>query len=225
MNVQSSLPVFASYQNLILDDGRSHRLAVTQFRIRNVALPDHGARLRIQGHELGIKGSNINEVAENLDAAVVGTAAVSRYRSHLVIIVPELYAGFCIKRIDMAERRRHIHDAVDDDRRRLQRFLDIGLEDPGDVQALYGVAVDLLGRMKSRLGIIAIGQKKIVDVLVCCVELLLSNRRNRCLARRRLGFLLGFLRTDGPREQSSHAEQCGASNRKSIHVSAPNYYC
>ncbi len=117
-----------------------------------------------------------------------------------MIIVPELCAGFSVERIDMAERRRHIHDAVDDDRRSLQRFLDIGLENPRDVQIFHILAQDLPGRMKACLCIIAVGQQKITGTLVCRVELLLSNRRNHCLARRRLGFLLSFLRAAGPCE-------------------------
>ena len=96
----------------------------------------------------------------------------------------------------MAERGRHIHHAVDDDRRGLQRFLDVGLEDPGDVQVLDVVAIDLLGGIKARLGVIAVGQQKIVGVLVGGVELLLGDRRNLRLARCRLGFLFGLLRVD-----------------------------
>src|ERR1700761_1085420 len=122
----------------------------------------------------------------------------------------------------MTERRRHVHDSVDDDRRSLERFLDVGLEDPCDVQPLDVVAVDLLGGIKTCLGVVTVGQQKVGRTLVGCVELLLSNWRNLRLVRPRLGFLLDFLRTGGRREQADSTAQCGASNRKSIHVSAPN---
>jgi hypothetical protein len=123
--------------------------------------------------------------------------------------VPELYAGFSVKRIDVAERRRHKHDSIDNDGRSLQRFLDVRLEDPRDVQVLYVVAPDLSGGMKARLGIISVCQKKIIDVLVCRVELLLSDRRNHCLARGRLGFLFRLLRADGSYQETSNPRQNG----------------
>src|ERR1035437_3811999 len=141
-----------SDQNLVLDHRWRHRLAISELRIRDIALPDYSACFCVQSHQFGVKRGKIDEVAENLDAAIVWTTAVSRYWSHLVIIVPELYARFGVKRINMAERRRHIHDAIDDNRRSLKRFLDVRLEDPGDVQILHVVAPDLPGRMKARLG-------------------------------------------------------------------------
>src|ERR1700722_10761901 len=81
-----------SNQNLVLDDGWSHGLAIPELRIRNVGFPDDIAGLCIQRHQLGIQRAEIDEIAEHLDAAIVGTAAVRRHRSHLVIVVPELYA-------------------------------------------------------------------------------------------------------------------------------------
>src|SRR6266436_3401660 len=109
--------------------------------------------------------------------------------------MPELGAGLGVERIDVAERRRHIHDAVDNNRRSLQRLLDVGLENPRDVKVLDVTALNLSGRMKARLRIIAVRQQKIIDALVCRVELTLTYWRNHCRARCRLGFLLGLLRT------------------------------
>ena len=185
-----------SDQNLVLDHGRRHRLAVSELGIRDVGLPDDVAGLCIQRHELGVERGKIDAVAENLDAAIVGTAAIGRYRPHLVTVVPELRAGLGVKRVDMAERRRHKHDAVDDDRRSLQQFLDVGLEDPGDVQVLYVVAIDLLGRDRSASGHNCRWSAENWLALVGCVELLLGNRRNICLTQHRLDFLLGFLLGD-----------------------------
>ena len=208
-------------QHLVLDDGRRHRLAVSSLRIRDVGLPGNLAGLGLQGHEFGIKRGDVDHIAENLDPAIVGTAAVGRDRSHLVIIVPELHAGLGVERVDMAERRRHIHDAIDDDRRSLQRFLDVGLEDPGDVQVLHVVAVDLFGRIKARLGIVAVGQQKIAGALVGLVELILSDRRNRGVARRRLGVLLDFLRAGGRCQKTDNAKQSSACKGIFTHVLPP----
>ncbi len=211
-------------QHLVLDDGRRHRLAVSGFRIRDVALPGYFAGLGLQGHQLGIKRGDVDHVAENLDAAIVGTAAVGRDRSHLVIIVPELHAGLGVERVDMAERRRHIHHAIDDDRRSLQQFLDVGLEDPCDVQILDVVAVDLLGRIKAGLGIVAVGQQKIAGARVGLVELILSDRRNGGVAGRRLGVLLDFLRAGERCQKTCNAKQCSAFKGIFTHGATPNCY-
>src|SRR3979411_2723229 len=109
----------------------------------------------------------------------------------------------------MAERRRHIPGAGDNDGRSLQRFLDVRLEDPRDVQVLYVVALDLSGGMKARLVIMCVCEEKIIDALVCGVELLLSNRRNHCLPRGRLGFLLRLLRVGGSYQKTSNPKQNG----------------
>jgi hypothetical protein len=58
----------------------------------------------------------------------------------------------------MAERGRHIHDTVDHDRGSLKRLLDVGLEDPGDMQFLDIDTSDLLGRVEARLRKLAVGQ-------------------------------------------------------------------
>ncbi len=159
-------------QDLVLDHGRRHRLAIAEFGIGNVGDPDDLARLGVQRDQLGIERREIDLVVKNLDAAIVRAAAENRDRPHLVIVVPELLAGLGVKRVDMAERGRHIHHAIDDDRRRLERFLDVGLEDPGDMQALDVVAIDLLGGIKTRLGVIAVGEQKILEflsaALSCC---------------------------------------------------------
>jgi hypothetical protein len=111
-----------------------------------------------------------------------------------VIIVPEHFARLGVERIDVAERRCHKHDPVDHDWRRFQGFLDVGLENPCDVQVLHVVPVDLLCGVKARLGIVAVGQQKIGRVLVCRIELILSDRGNLRLARDRPEILLDFLR-------------------------------
>ena len=95
---------------------------------------------------------------ENLDAAIIGTTAVSRHRTHLVLVVPNFCAGLGVEGVNMTERRRDIHDAVQDNGRSLKRFLDVGLENPRDVQVLHIVTVDVPRGVKARLGVIGVGQ-------------------------------------------------------------------
>ena len=204
-------------QNLVLDHGRRHRLAVAELGIGDVGHPDHFAGLGVQRDQLGIEGGEIDLVVENLDAAIVGAAAKGRDRSHLVSVVPELLAGLGVKRVDMAERRRHVHHAIDDDRRRLEQFLDVGLENPGDTQTLDVVAIDLLGGIETCLGVIAVGEQKILRVLVGRVELLLGDRRHLGVAERRFAFLLDLLAAGGSgqkRDASDHGNAC----RERFHV-------
>jgi hypothetical protein len=75
--------------------------------------------------------------------------------------------------------------------------------------------------MKARLRIVAVGQKKIIRALVCRVELVLRDRSNHRLARRRLGFLLNFLRADWSCQKTGNPEQSDACNSKSTHVLSP----
>ena len=53
----------------------------------------------------------------------------------LVLVMPDFLAGARIQRIDVVERGGDVHHAIDDDRRGFQRFLHIGLEDPGRAAA------------------------------------------------------------------------------------------
>ena len=116
----------------------------------------------------------------------------------------------------MAERGRDKHHAVNDDRRCLERFLDVGLEDPGDVQVLYIVAADLLARIEARLGIIAVGEQKIFGVLVRRVELLLGDRRNVGVPQHGFLLLLDFL-SNGDAGQQASADHRG-EGRKPFHI-------
>ena len=89
--------------------------------------------------------------------------------------MPEFGAGLGIERVDMAERCRREHRAVDNDRRRLHRFPHLGLENPGRTQFGDVAGVDLLARVKARLRVIAVRVKEIVGVLRSVIQLLLRD--------------------------------------------------
>jgi len=61
----------------------------------------------------------------------------------------------------VAERRGGEHHAIDHDRRGLQRLAHIGLEHPCDVQLFHVAGVDLLGRVKALLVVVAVGVQEI----------------------------------------------------------------
>jgi hypothetical protein len=100
-----------------------------------------------------------------------------------MLVVPQLFPGLGIERIDVIERGRDVHHAVDHDRGGLQRFLDLGLEDPGCVQLLHVRGIDLAVRIEALLGIVAVGVQKVVAVGGRLLEH--AGRGRRCRRGRR----------------------------------------
>ena len=131
-------------QDFAVDGGRRHRLAIAERGIGDLGLPHDAARLGVQRDELGIERSQIDLVVIDGHAAVVRAAAIGRDRTHGVLVVPIFLARLGVERIDMVERRRDIHDPVDDDRRRLLGLLHLRLEDPGGVKLADIRRIDLL---------------------------------------------------------------------------------
>ena len=76
----------------------------------------------------------------------------------------------------MVERGGDVHHPVDDDRRRLERLLHLGLEDPGRAQLADIRCVDLLARVVAGLIVIAVGMQEILFVASGGVELILRNK-------------------------------------------------
>jgi hypothetical protein len=87
--------------------------------------------------------------------------------------MPNLRSGLGVERVNVAERRGDVHDAVDDDRRRLERLFDLGGEDPGRMQMRDVAAVDLRVRIEARLIVVAVGVKEVRSVFGGAVQLLL----------------------------------------------------
>ena len=163
-------------QNLAVNGSRRHGLAVAQRGIGNVGLPRDGAGFGVERDQFGVEGGEIDLIVIDGDAAVVGAAAIGRDRTHGVLVVPIFLARLGVDRIDVVERRGDVHHAVDDDRRRLHRFLHFGLEDPGGVKLADVGCVDLLAREIAGLIVIAVGVKEVVRITGCGVKLFLRDR-------------------------------------------------
>ena len=103
--------------------------------------------------------------------------------------MPKFLARPRIKRIDMVERRREIHHAIDDDRRGFHRVLHFGLEYPGRAKIGDIADIDLLVRVVARLRVIAIRQQEIVAIAARAVEQILRDRCHISEFRRVLDFL------------------------------------
>ena len=168
-------------QNLAVDSGRRHGFAVAKLWIGDLGFPNQTTGLGVESDELGIKRPHKDLVFIDGDAAIVGTAAIGRDGSHLVLVVPELFAGLGVEGIDVIERRGDVHHAVDDDRRRLQRLFHFSLENPCGTKLADIGLVDLFFRVEAGLLVIAVGMKKVFSVARRGAELILRHRWNRCV--------------------------------------------
>ena len=173
-------------QDLAVDSGRGHRFAIALLRIADLLLPDDRTGLGVERDQLRVERADIDPVVVDRDAAVVRAAAEGRDRTELGLEVPDFGAGLGVERVDVAVRGGDVHHAVDDDRRRLERFLDLRLEDPGRMQAADVAAVDLGVRVEAGLLVIAVGMKEVRAVVGRVVELALRDRRHG----RRLGAIM-----------------------------------
>jgi hypothetical protein len=142
-------------------------------------LPNDGASLGVERDQLRVEGADIDPVLIDGDAAIVRSAAEGRDRAQLGLVMPDFRAGLGVERIDVAIGRRDVHDAVNNDRRRLERFLDLGGEDPRWMQVRDVATVDLGVRIEPGLLVIAVGVKEVRPIFVGVVELLLRDRRDR----------------------------------------------
>ena len=160
-------------EDFAVDGGRRHRLAVALLGIADLLRPDLAAGLGVERDQLGVEGANVDLVLIDGDAAVVRAAADGGYRAELGLVMPNLRSGLGVERVNVAERRGDVHDAVDDDRRRLERLFDLGGEDPGRMQMRDVAAVDLRVRIETRLIVVGVGVKEVHPVFGRVVQLLL----------------------------------------------------
>ena len=96
------LAAVGTEQYLPLDGGRRHGLAVTEFRIGDLGLPHHFARLGVERDKLGIERRHVDLVVVDGDAAIVRAAAEGGDRPQPRLEVPQLFAGAGIERVDVA---------------------------------------------------------------------------------------------------------------------------
>ena len=176
---ESADSVFAAVradEDLPVDRGGGHRLAVPLLGVRDLRLPEHLAGLVVERDQLGVEGPEEELVAQHRHAAVVGPAAIGGYRSHRVLVVPELLPGGGVDRVDVIVGSGDVHDAVDDDGRGLHRLDDRGLEDEDGTQPLHVAGVDLIGLRIAGLRVILVGMQPVAIIAKRGVEHLLRNR-------------------------------------------------
>ena len=139
-------------QHLAVDDRGRHRFRIALLRIGDLRFPQQLAGLGVERDELGVDRAHEQLAALDRDAAVVVAAADGDDRPQLVLVVPELLARRRVDRVDVVERRRQEHDAVDDDRRGFHRLEHRGLEHERGLQLADVAGVDLRCRGSSASG-------------------------------------------------------------------------
>ena len=125
--------------HLVVDDQRRHGDRVGALDVGDFGLPEWLAVGPVEGDEMCVERAHEEPVAEDGDAAVVGTAADQGLVAVGVAELPEHAAGDRVERHDVVGALRHVHDAVDDDRARLPGAEHLVLEHPlhlkiGDVR-------------------------------------------------------------------------------------------
>src|ERR1700719_4543481 len=115
--------------------------------------------------------------------------------------MPQLFAGFRINRKQMVVRGGQIHYAVIDDRRALDRFGEIDLKSPGELQILDRVRVDPIGEVVACLRIVAVRDEKISAVLRGGVQALLAQRAGLRHGRS----VVGETRHTNPERHQTHS--------------------
>ena len=121
-------------------------------------------------------------------------------------IRPELPAGAGVEREHMIEGDRHVHDAVDDDGRRLEALAHVELEDPGRPQIADIVAIDLRVGIVAGLLVIAVGVQEIVAAAGGAIEQVLGDGGHVAVER-------GSLDLVGPRPRNGERRRAERRQR------------
>ena len=138
--------------DLAVDCQRRERQGKADIVVGNDRVPAHGTCRGIERDNMCIEGADINRIIEHRDTAIdLRETDVLGFRVHVGRPGPEHLAGCCIERRYRARRLGEIHDAVDDDRRRLDQpgtanGRGLHLVRPDHFQVCNIVLVDLLQR-------------------------------------------------------------------------------
>ena len=103
--------------------------------------PTPGAGLRVEGNEAAVHRADVDLAARHRHAAIGGPAA-ELGGARLVLVAPELAAARGIERRHAAERQRHVDDAIDHDRRRLEGRGDAAVPGPLRHQPAHRSGID-----------------------------------------------------------------------------------
>src|SRR5262249_54865998 len=127
---------------LVVDDG--------------VLLPDLVAGRRIDRDEASVVGRDEDLALPDRDTAVddVAAALVAAFAVHLRVVGPDALAGAHVDRVHDAAGGGLVHDAVDDDRRRLDAARRLEVVGPGEAELLDVAVVDFLQLAEARLGVV-----------------------------------------------------------------------
>ena len=137
-------------QNLAVDDARCAGDGIVLGRVRGLDLPDDLAGLGVERDEAAVEHADIDLAFPRSDAAVdhIAAGASGDAAIDLGVVFPKLLAGLGVERDHVAPRRAGVHDAIDDERRRLEaaRRARLDVVVPSEAELADVAGVDLRQR-------------------------------------------------------------------------------
>ena len=140
-------PVFPArdaHYDLVLHGQRRHRDAVTLAVFGHLRLPDDGARLGVQGHQLGVKRAQVDPAVQHGHPPVHLPAADAGAFRQFMPVLPVGPPRPNVQCQSVTRGLGHVHDAVDHQRCRLHLLQALELEHPVETQAVDIGGVDLV---------------------------------------------------------------------------------
>ena len=132
------------HQNHVLDDQRRGGRRIALLVVRNDFLPQDISGLGVKRHEGRSEVHLVERVAQNREPAVGPRTTALGFFRRLLRVMPQLSTGQQIQRPGVVVVARDVHDAVTDQRGRLEPAGSAGLVNPRRRQALHGAGVDLI---------------------------------------------------------------------------------
>ncbi len=133
-----------AYDQLVLDDQRGHRDAVTFHGVCDLCFPEGPPGAGIEGDEGCVEGSEEDAIAKDGDAAIVAIALKGVDLLLRTLILPDLHTGAGVECKDLPGHSRCVHDSIDDDWSGFENRIAWHLDGPLGLEVLYVGGCDLV---------------------------------------------------------------------------------
>ena len=168
----------ASDDDHVLDDERGDGRALAGPYVAVRLIPDELTGLRVKGDHVGVQGGHEDHPVGHGATAVDVAAAQRNVIRGRAVVAPQLRSRLGVKRPDPAVPAGHVHDAVDDERRRLERVgrgtrvhaHRAALEHPCGLQILDIRGVDLVEQAVALPVVGAVVRDPVVGLRFACLE-------------------------------------------------------
>ena len=155
---EAAYAVFAATDaddDFVFDDQRRHRHRVAELGITDRRVPHGATGLCVDPDEVRVERAHEQRVAMDCNAAIVRAAADALVGRVVVVVDPEHAARFRVEGEHVVRPLRHVHDAVDDERRGFPRAEHLALQHPLILEIAYVLRSDLTQRAVPVAGVTA----------------------------------------------------------------------